>query len=47
MKKLIADLQIKKKKKNPKIPFKSEEIIIFLLSMHKVGMRLICIHVAV
>ena len=31
------------KKKNSKIPYESEEIVTFL-SMHKVGMRLICIH---
>ena len=37
---------MKYKKKNSKIPYKGEEIIHFL-SMHKVGMRLICIHVAV
>ena len=33
----------KYKKKNSKISFKSEEVMNFLLSMHKVGMRRICI----
>ena len=45
MLKLIATLQIQKE--NLKIPSESEEIINFLLSMHIVGMRLICIHVSV